>query len=99
VIRDVAVTMSRREWDEVEFQFQRLRAEVERRWVACSERVPTERGEYLACFRTTQDGQARVAIDWWYQGWTLETPSGGGDRPLAYKYTVTHWMPLPSPPK
>ena len=60
------------------------------KWISVDERLPDAPGEVLACV------YGRICIAW-YLNRCFETPSGM----VFYDYenAVTHWMPLPQPPK
>lgn len=65
-------------------------ADVEpvRRWIPCSERMPERPGDYQVCTKNEYYGTKNVAKryfngDCWSGRWT----------------NITHWMPLPKPPK
>lgn len=65
-------------------------ADVEpvRRWIPCSERMPERPGDYQVCTKNEYYGTKNVAKryfngDCWSGRWT----------------NITHWMPLPEPPK
>lgn len=56
-----------------------------RRWISVKDRLPEHEDDYLVCF---DDGF--IAITFYKKnGWELWADSGD----------VTHWMPLPEPPK
>lgn len=57
-------------------------------WISVDERLPTNEGKYLVC---TAKGKVYVEnfVDYY----------GNGKRLCFDNYTVTHWMPLPEPPK
>lgn len=64
------------------------------RWIPCNERLPEERGCYI------------VAVKHWYDGKpvTREAFWNGADwlsceKRMEITPRVTHWMPLPEPPK
>ena len=60
------------------------------KWISVEERLPDEPGEVLACV------YGRICIAW-YSNRYFETPSGMVF--YACENAVTHWMPLPEPPK
>ena len=61
------------------------------KWISVKERLPTELGEVLICL------YGKTTIAWYGGNGGFEIGSGAifwaGDN------TVTHWMPLPQPPK
>lgn len=69
-----------------------IREQEQRRWIPVKERLPEESGMYIV---TANDGYAqRVSFVLWQKRnrmWNLT-----GQR--SY-WRVTHWMPLPEPPK
>ena len=63
------------------------------KWISVKDRVPKNSGRYLVVTRNKHDGGTSIAItayikckigEWWSND---------------YVYIVTHWMPLPEPPK
>lgn len=79
-----------------------------KKWIPVTERLPEQDGEYLVCrdiwcgqwiytLRFAKDGEKVCAYDLkrkknvWY-----DYDSEWGYSPI---YHVTHWMPLPEPPK
>ena len=67
-------------------------------WISVNDRLPDKYNRVLMS-AVDYESEARQAItigfrdgDWW---WSQET--GGSDVELGI--TVTHWMPLPEPPK
>lgn len=56
-------------------------------WISVEERLPETEGKYLVC---TANGM--VYIEWFIDDYCDGHPSWG-------HYAVTHWMPLPEPPK
>lgn len=69
----------------------RLDAENRQRWIPVTERLPSKNDRYLTVaiepwFGTTVVDSMRWSGVWMYDGRQTEA-------------TVTHWMPLPEPPK
>lgn len=64
-----------------------LREQEQRRWIPVTERLPEEEGLYLVA--VVNDHERRYSKTAWYHG--------HGNWFLHQK--VTHWMPLPEPPK
>lgn len=60
------------------------------KWISVDERLPDGPGEVLACV------YGRICIAW-YSNRCFETPSGMVF--YACENAVTHWMPVPEPPK
>lgn len=61
------------------------------KWVSVKDRLPEKQGEYIAF-----DGKSVFGA--YYEGGTLDTK--WTDTTEWYRdYVVTHWMPLPKPPK
>lgn len=59
-------------------------------WISCAERLPDENQEVLCL---TPDGSFRVF------GWTYIDWMWFDDNEWRDEKDVTHWMPLPEPPK
>ena len=62
-------------------------------WISVKDRVPKNSGHYLVVHQNKHDGSTSIAItayikckigEWWLND---------------YVFNVTHWMPLPQPPK
>lgn len=68
-----------------------LREQEERRWIPVTERLP----ENICPVLVALEGISTAFNGWYHDGkwWTV----GAGTRPFTQK--VTHWMPLPKPPK
>lgn len=63
------------------------------RWIPVTERLPSENGFYLCLYNHNHPGGVAMdeglsILQWFCGGWNLNEI-----------YTVTHWMPLPTPPK
>jgi hypothetical protein len=65
-------------------------------WISVEERLPEQIGPILACYTEFNRCESPIRV----VGWVFFTsskqfaiPSGG------YAKEVTHWMPLPEPPK
>ena len=67
-------------------------------WISVKDRLPEDRGYYLVAYRDKYNESISVAYDayvkcsfgeWW----------GGEFTHDISKRVVTHWMPLPEPPK
>ena len=69
----------------------KLRARVPE-WISVDDRLPEEDGYYLCCIKSSLFPD-RVYID------ILECDKGSFEEGHIYTDTVTHWMPLPEPPK
>ena len=69
----------------------KLRARVPQ-WIAVEDRLPEEDGYYLCCIKSSLFPD-RVYID------ILECDKSSFEEGHIYTDTVTHWMPLPDPPK
>ena len=61
-------------------------------WISADDRLPEEDGYYLCCIKSSLFPD-RVYID------ILECDKGSFEEGHIYTDTVTHWMPLPQPPK
>ena len=60
-------------------------------WIPVSERVPEEDGAVLGCLPSADPDKPLLMVVWYDPsfGWSL-FPKG---------WRVSHWMPLPEPPK
>ena len=58
-------------------------------WISVDDRMPEKMGEVLVVL------YGRVCIAWYHGNGQFETGSGL----ICYAEEVTHWMPLPEPPK
>ena len=65
-------------------------AEANPKWIPVTERLPELHGDFITAI-AFEDGDILIDISVWY-GKCWETLSGE-------KCNVTHWMPLPEPPK
>lgn len=68
-------------------------AERKREWIPCSERLPSEQGQYLVTFPLC-NGDPWVYVLSFSKGKFYETDDEWGD--IEYD-DVTAWMPLPKP--
>lgn len=68
---------------------QRLEAKVPK-WISVEDRLPEEPGEVLMAL------YGRVCIAWYHIDGRFESGSG---LVFSAEKAVTHWMPLPEPPK
>lgn len=76
-------------------EIERLRGQLERQWISVEERVP-EVGEDVLTLSAT--GAARVMhLNKSGYDWSVEVSRWHGF--LMPRDSVTHWMPLPEPPK
>ena len=72
---------------------QQLEAQVPR-WISVEERLPEENAEVLCCCKM-QKGDVYYTLGVNYRnGWSFDN-----DPYAEHDQTVTHWMPLPEPPK
>lgn len=83
----------------------------ERRWIPVSERLPEETGTYLvwmkwdlteadeepSAYPVLYDADAE-GFGWWKSYYSGETLGLAGEDFVRYE-GITHWMPLPEPPK
>ena len=65
------------------------------RWIPVTERLPESHNEYVLCCGA-KGGQ--------FVGWVATKTYDGGDKARAFAHggqgrNITHWMPLPQPPK
>lgn len=63
------------------------------RWIPATERLPSENGFYLCLYSHNHPGGVAMdeglsILQWFCGRWNLNEI-----------YTVTHWMPIPEPPK
>ena len=62
-------------------------------WISVAERLPEETGRYLTA---NKRGDDKIDVfDLWFDGgfWYID------DEDDMFDYEVTHWMPMPHPPK
>ena len=62
-------------------------------WIRVKDRLPQVTGKYLCAVKDKRGNLWTIASDW-----SLEMKSWFGDYG-EIKNIVTHWMPLPEPPK
>lgn len=70
----------------------------ESRWIPVSERLPEKTSHYLVHIECKCDGELWskwTDVAWFYRKFYWEYRYGAE----FFKETVTHWMPLPQPPK
>ena len=62
-------------------------------WISVEDRLPEEKGRYLTANK--RFGDKIVVFDLWFGGgfWYVEEEDD------VFDFEVTHWMPLPEPPK
>ena len=68
------------------------------RWIPVTERLPEKAGHYIVFVELKRNGQkisAWTQVTWFFGDFLLECPEDE-ERFVA---AVTHWMPLPKPPK
>lgn len=67
-----------------------LREQEERRWIPVTDRLPKESGYYIVYYSSTASNKPLISIRHFY-----------GESPEAFLHNkaMTHWMPLPEPPK
>ena len=74
--------------EKIDLAITALRAQIEPGWIKVSE-PPKAYGEYLVFVKFCKGAkQTRIDVAEWYDEWKIN-----------YDWTVTHWMPLPEPPK
>ena len=57
-------------------------------WIPVTERLPENNTRVVVCYNNPIDGEKTVSSDVFWKGhW------------VRFGETVTHWMPLPTPPK
>lgn len=62
-------------------------------WISVQDRLPEEKGRYLTANKRC--GDKIVVFDLWFGGgfWYVEEEDD------VFDFEVTHWMPMPNPPK
>lgn len=67
-----------------------LREQEQRRWVPVEDRLPEESGDYIVYYSNTASNKPLISMRHFY-----------GEIPEAFLHNkaMTHWMPLPEPPK
>ena len=62
-------------------------------WISVKDRLPEEKGRYLTANKRC--GDKIVVFDLWFGGgfWYVEEEDD------VFDFEVTHWMPMPEPPK
>lgn len=62
-------------------------------WISVQDRLPEEKGRYLTANK--RYGDKIVVFDLWFGGgfWYVEEEDD------VFDFEVTHWMPMPNPPK
>lgn len=69
-------------------------------WISVKDKMPKIASQRYLCY--CDGGLVRVGYYWWHDGsrtkagWQMDAPFKSFE---DYDYNVTHWMPLPSPPK
>lgn len=67
------------------------------KWIPVEERLPDKSGNYLTAF---EDGSAMAVNEFMHpRGWLTEEGHKANPNGKWYWGGVTHWMPLPEPPK
>lgn len=61
------------------------------RWIPVTERLPDNEDEVVVAFKNSADGE------WWYR--IDNFVDGAFCYNAAFGRNITHWMPLPTPPK
>ena len=94
------------EWKQKEIELARRHA---RQWISVEDRLPEEDGSYLVTTNSFGDRQS-VKLRWFAKdGENVDAYDLAGQKDVWYLYdiecgyvsikTVTHWMPIPEPPK
>ena len=62
-------------------------------WISVDDRLPEEKGRYLTANK--RFGDKTVVFDLWFGGgfWYVDEEDN------VFDFEVTHWMPMPNPPK
>ena len=70
-----------------------LREQEQRRWIPVTERLPDENNRWVLCL-CVSGAMEVLRFDYTMRNWDSQYPR------LCYREEyVTHWMPLPEPPK
>lgn len=84
--------LKQRQWEAWQASREALKAEQgEDGWIACADRMPEEGGRYW-CYVEEQNSLGKSHYQW---NCSWNGDEWGGE---ALSGSVTHWMPLPSPP-
>lgn len=82
-------TADRRSWSEVIKDVPAADVEPKSKWIPVTERLPEYPGRFMCFYEVEESGEVGHCIDW-----GRYDPDDGW-----YVSGVTHWMPLPEPPK
>lgn len=62
-------------------------------WISVNDRLPEDSGYYLVVYRDKYNGSISIAFD-------MYVKCGAGEWWASeFTHNITHWMPLPQPPK
>ena len=62
-------------------------------WISVTERLPEDRGYYLVAYQDKYNESTSIALDFYVNCGAGEWWSN------EFTHNITHWMPLPQPPK
>ena len=82
-------------------------------WISVKDRLPEDSGYYLVAYRDKYNGSISIDFDmyvkcnvgeWWEsefacEGWYEVIKNWDDYNSVTVEDSVTHWMPLPEPPK
>ena len=79
-----------------------------REWISVEDKLPEESGCYLVVYRDKYNGSISIAFDmyvkcnlgeWWESEFACDITKQFLRATRLQEQEVTHWMPLPEPPK
>ena len=76
--------------DACEVAIEAIREQEQRRWIPVTDRLPEESGDYIVYYYNTASNKPLISMRHFYG----ETPEA-----FLHNKAMTHWMPLPEPPK
>ena len=77
-------------------------------WISVDDRLPEDSGYYLVVYRDKYNGSISIAFDmyvkcnigeWWESEFACDITKQFLRATRLQEQEVTHWMPLPKPPK
>ena len=77
-------------------------------WISVKDRLPEDSGYYLVVYRDKYNGSISIAFDmyvkcnvgeWWESEFACDITKQFRWATRLQEQEVTHWMPLPQPPK
>lgn len=67
-------------------------------WIELVDRTPEKEQEVIVYFKNSA-GWHTTAAYWDGENFTERCEDCGNQTPFTYQTPITHWMPLPEPPK